>query len=263
MKKIFFPILCFIFFISAISYAEKWQAVGARTASMGGAGVAAATGFAQQYYNPALLATTSRNNNEIMLNVNMKIDTTDKVITLLDRINKMTDKYKSIIKKIQNKEYASATEMISIIDTLKALQKLNLKNVCATADINAGISSKFSKFAVSVRSYGSAGLTPIVDKQNIGLVSSVDGIKLGDFSNPTSEDKQKAADIIKDALNKYDLTENFEKLFNLSGKTSQEIANAIVNMADCAHSNIKDIQDMADKISDDLPEMENIIKTLT
>lgn len=263
MKKNIYSILCFIFFISAISYAEKWQTVGARTASMGGAGVAAATGSAQQYYNPALLAIKSKNNNDIMLNINAELDTTDKVLTLIDKINKLTDKYETIVNKIKNKEYATAIEMISIIDTLKLLQKLNLKNVCATVNANAGLSSKFNNFAVSVRSYASAGLTPIVDKQNIGLVSSVDGIKINDFSEPILEDNQKAADIIKDALNKYDLTETFAKLFKLSGKTSQEIANAIVNMANSAHSSSKDIKEMANKIATDLPNTEKIIKTIT
>ena len=147
MKKIF----VFIFFLFGVSliYADKWQAVGARAMSMGGTGVASATGFAQQYYNPALLSTISKNNNDVVLNINAEIDTTDKVLILIEKINNMTDKYESIINKIKNKEYANAIEMISIMDTLKALQKLNLKNVCATADVNVGLVSKFSKFSVS------------------------------------------------------------------------------------------------------------------
>ena len=261
MKKFF--IFIFILFSSTLIYADKWQAVGARAMGMGGTGVASATGFAQQYYNPALLSTISKNNNDVVLNINAEIDTTDKVLTLIDKINNMTDKYEAIIDKIKNKEYANAIEMISIMDTLKALQKLNLKNVCATADVNAGLSSKFNKISVSVRSYGSAGVTPIVDKKNIGLVSSVDGIKLDNFLNPTSEEEQKAADIIKEALIKYDLTESFENLFNLSDKTAQDIANAIVNMTDAAQSTVQDIKNMADKIAADLPEIGNILKTLT
>ena len=261
MKKIF----VFIFFLFGVSliYADKWQAVGARAMSMGGTGVASATGFAQQYYNPALLSTISKNNNDVVLNINAEIDTTDKVLILIEKINNMTDKYESIINKIKNKEYANAIEMISIMDTLKALQKLNLKNVCATADVNVGLVSKFSKFSVSVRTYGSAGVIPIVDKKNIGLVSSVDGIKLDNFLTPISEENQRAADIIKEALIKYDLTESFENLFNLSDKTAQDIANAIVNMTDAAQSTVQDITNMADKIAADLPEIGNILKTLT
>ena len=56
-------------------------------------------------------------------------------------------------------------------------QELNLKNIGATVNANAGLSAKLSKLAISVRSYGSLGVTPIVDKKNIGLVSSKAGIK--------------------------------------------------------------------------------------
>ncbi len=50
----FFCTTALFFLVVQMSYAEKWQAVGARAMAMGGAGVASATGSAQQYYNPAL-----------------------------------------------------------------------------------------------------------------------------------------------------------------------------------------------------------------
>ena len=182
MKKNLLFILLFLLSVTTSSYADKWQTVGARAMGMGGAGVAIAYGADAQYYNPALLATSSELGSDISLNINAEIETTDKVLTLIDKVNGMIDKYEITIKKIINKDYANAKDMISIVDTLVALQELNLKNIGATINANTGLSSKLGKLAVSIRSYGSLGVTPIVDKKNIGLVSSVDGIKVDNFN---------------------------------------------------------------------------------
>ena len=112
-KTIQIFILMLFLLVSTLIYAENWQTVSARAAGMGGTGVAIATGFAQQYYNPALLAIQSKNNNDVMLNVNAELNTTEKVLTLIDKVNKMSDKYNSIISKIKNREYATAVEMMS------------------------------------------------------------------------------------------------------------------------------------------------------
>ena len=63
---------------------------------------------------------------DISLNINAEIETTDKVLTVIDKVNSMVDKYKNIVDKIINKEYADAKDMITIVDTLVALQELNL-----------------------------------------------------------------------------------------------------------------------------------------
>lgn len=262
MKKNLPFILLFLLSVTTSSYADKWQTVGARAMGMGGAGVAIAYGADAQYYNPALLATSSELGSDISLNINAEIETTDKVLTLIDKVNGMIDKYEIIIKKIINKDYANAKDMISIVDTLVALQELNLKNIGATINANTGLSSKLGKLAVSIRSYGSLGVTPIVDKKNIGLVSSVDGIKVDNFNAPDTQDKRNAATTIKNTLDKYDLTDSVANLFKLSGKNSQEIANAIVNMTDSAHSTIEEIKEMADKIATDFPNAEKLLKTL-
>lgn len=261
MKKLFFLVLP-IFLLTTIVYAEKWQSVGARSMGMGGAGVAIAYGTDAQYYNPALLATNNEHGSDISLNVNGEIETTEKVLTLIDKVRNMTDKYKDIIDKIVNKDFANAKDMMSIMDTLSALQDLDLKNIGANINANVGLSAKLSKLSISIRSYGSSGVTPIVDKKNIGLVSSTGGIKINDFSTPTLEDNQRAANIIKNALDKYDLTDSFANLFGISGKSSQDIANAVVNMTSAASSSVQEIKEMADKIATDLPNAENIIKNM-
>ena len=262
MKKIFYFILIFLSFVTKISYADKWQTVGARAMGMGGAGVAVAYGTDAQYYNPALLVTNLNYASDLSLNINAEIETTDKVLTLIDKVNSMINKYETIIEKIINKDYANAKDMISIVDTLVALQELNLKNIGATVNANTGLSAKLGKLAISIRSYGSLGVTPIVDKKNIGLVSSVDGIKIDNFNAPDTQDKRNAATTIKNTLDKYDLTDSVANLFKLSGKNSEEIANAIVNMTDSAHSTIEEIKEMADKIATDFPNAEKLLKTL-
>jgi len=263
MKKIFcFTLLLLFLSVTATTYADKWQTVGARAMGMGGAGVAVAYGTDAQYYNPALLATTSELGSDISLNINAEIETTDQVLSLIDEVTGMIDTYETIVEKISNNEYASAKDMISIADTLVALQELNLKNIGATVNANTGLSTKLNKLAISIRSYGSLGITPLVDKKNIGLVSSSEGIKIDNFDAPDTQDKKDAATIIKNTLEKYSLTDSVAKLFNLSGKTSQEIANAIVNMADSAHSTVEEIKEMADKLATDFPNAGKILDAL-
>ena len=261
MKKIFYLVLTFLLLINVSSYADKWQTVGARAMGMGGAGVAVAYGTDAQYYNPALLANSNYESN-ISLNVNAEIETTEKVLILIDKINQMVKQYQDVADKIATNDYASATDMMSILDALIALQELNLKNIGAVAGVNAGLASKLGKLTISVRSYGSSGIIPIIDKRNIGLVSSTDGLNINNFNAPDTAEKQDAANIIKETLDKFDLTDSVANLFDLSGISSQELANAIVNMTDAAHSTVEEIKRMADAISEDFPKMETLLKNL-
>lgn len=262
MKKTFYLILASFMFLTTLTYAEKWQSVGARAMGMGGAGVAIAYGTDAQYYNPSLLAKSCKYGNDISLNVNAEIEVTDKVLAVIDRVKNMTDKYNDIVNKIVNNDYADAKEMISIIDILAALQNLDLKNIGATMNANTGLSAKLKKLSFSVRSYGSSGLTPVVDKNNIGLVSSTGGIKIDNFDLPNSQDKIDAATKIKNALEEYGLTDSVANLFDLYGKTSQELANAIVNMTDSANSTVEEIKEMADKFATDFPNIAKILETI-
>ncbi len=261
MKKIFCLVLTFVLFTSVPSHADKWQAVGTRAMGMGGAGVAVAYGTDAQYYNPALLANSEYESN-LSFNTNAEIETTDKVLTLIDKINKMVHQYQDVADKIATGDYASATDMMSILDALIALQELNLKNIGAVAGVNAGLASKLGKLTVSVRSYGSSGIIPIIDKRNIGLVTHKDGLNINNFNSPDTDEKQNAANIIKETLDKFDLTDSVANLFNLSGISSQELANAIVNMTDAANSTVEQIKEMADAISEDFPQIEILLKNL-
>jgi len=256
MKKTFFLILLFSLILTTNSFADKWQIVGARSMGMAGVGVATAQGSACQYYNPALLATINEYSDDVLLNVNTEIETSDMVLNAVDILKGLTDQYNSIIDKINYNQPLNANEVSSIVETLSSLQNLNFSEVAAVVDANVGLAAKIKKISVSIRSYGSAGLVPIIDTHNIGL----NGVKIDDFSTPTSEDNQKAALIIEKTLDKYDLTSSVGTLLGLEGKTSQEIANGIVNMADASESKIQEIKEMADKFSQKIPEAEDIIK---
>lgn len=261
MKNLFLSVLILLLLTTTL-YAEKWQTVGTRSMGMGGVGVATAYGPDAQYYNPALLATDEKENNCVTLNVNAEIETTEKILKIIKQVQDMTGDYQDVIDKITNNKYADAQDVMSIVDTLAILQELDLKNTGALLNANAGISSKVKKLAISVRSYGGAGITPVVDKQNIGLGASGTGIKIDNFSEPTVEANKNTATIIKNALDRYNLTDSVANLFGLSGKTSEELANAIVNMTDSAASNIEQIKEMAEKIEDKLPNISDILNSM-
>ena len=259
MKKIIFCTLALFLFISQTSYAEKWQAVGARAMAMGGVGVAAATGSSQQYYNPALLAKkTKMHKSDVMLNVNMELEATEKLLTAVNKIRDLTDKYKAVENVINNNSKATADEMKSVVETLSALKDLNLNNSGVIVAANTGLATKIKKFVISVRSYVLAGITPIVDTQNINLGQSGTGIQLSANTATVSTENQEAATTIKNILDRYNLTDSLNALFGQT-YTSNQLANALVNMAADMGSNSKQITAMADTIANELPNATTIL----
>jgi hypothetical protein len=260
MKKMFFCATALLLFVAQLSYAEKWQAVGARAMAMGGAGVAAATGSAQQYYNPALLATESKlHNNDVILNVNVGFEATEKLLVAANKIKDLTDKYRDVENAINSNSKATADEMKSIVETLSALKDLNLNNTGVVVSANTGLATKIKKFVVSVRSYVSAGITPIVDTQNINLGRDGKGLQLSaNTTAPTESQNRQAAITIQSILDKHNLTDSLNALF---GKkySSDQLANALVNMAVEMGSNINQITEMADTIVKELPNATTIL----
>ncbi len=256
MKKILFCLSIVLALTAQTSYGEKWQTVGARAMAMGGAGVAAATGSAQQYYNPALLATQDNlHNNDVMLNVNAELEATEKILTAASKLKDMTDKFNTI-KNLSGQ--ASADQMKSIAETLSAIKDMDLNNTGALINTNAGIATKLKKLAISVRSYVSAGITPIVDTQNISLTGTGTNISLG--SKSTATGYESSADKIKNVLDKYGLTSSLGSLLGHSEYSSTELANAIINMAKDAGSTDAQITAMADALANELPNAADIIK---
>ncbi len=261
MKKVLFCLLAVFVLTAQTSYAEKWQSVGARAMAMGGAGVAAATGSAQQYYNPALLATqNSLHNSNVMLNVNVELEATEKLLSAVDKVKDLTDQFKEL-QTISGS--ANAKQMSSIAETLSALKDLNLKNTGVVVGANVGLAAKIKKLAISVRSYVSAGITPIVDTQNIKLTGTGTNIILGSTTDPTTDENKESAAIIKNVIEKYGLTGSLGSLLGHGEYSASELANAIVNMAKDIGSSSSDIKSMAETIADEFPNAADIITGAT
>ena len=125
MKKIFLFTLLFLLFITPKTYSDKWQTVGARAMGMGGTGVATATGFAQQYYNPALLATQNNNihsGNDVTLNFNLEVETTEKVLTAINKLSKIAKEYESVKNEINTDGTLNPKQTDSVFETLSILK---------------------------------------------------------------------------------------------------------------------------------------------
>ena len=269
-SRISFSILIF-FIITQFVYADKWQTVGARAMGMGGTGVAVATGFAQQYYNPALLATQEDNattiqqyNNNVSLDFNMEIETTEQVLTSIDMLSKTTNNFKNISNAINNNGNINSEDFDSVFKTLSVLKELNKKNSGATVDANVGITTKLKKLSVSVRSYMYSGITPIIDTRNISLMSDpsnpsgskkITGLKY--TTNITDESYKKYVERLIALFNKYGLTQ--EHIYKYTGynQTPEQLANAIIKMV--MGEGTTKVEEMTKIIEKELPNEMDII----
>lgn len=267
MKKNIFVISIICFTFTGLSYADKWQIVGARAMGMGGAGVATAYGSDAQYWNPASLAEIRDYDSNIVLNIGAGIEATEKVLTVVDKLSQMADKYKDLTNKINSGSAANAEEVSTIFEGLSAISDLNFQNIGAIVDANAGLGTKIKKLAISVRTFLNSGITPIVDSQNIGLGLGSDpsnpglGIQLGS-TGPTAPEYQDSADLIAATIQNTGVTDSLASLLGLpSGTTATEIGNSLVNMA-AGISGVTEeqITKMAEIIETELPKAENLIK---
>lgn len=266
MKKFFF-IMFICLTAPASSYADKWQIVGTRAMGMGGAGVSAAYGSDGQYWNPATLADTKEHSNDLLLSVGVDIEATEKVLTVVDKLSDMVDKYKSLTDKINSGTEATTQDVSTIFEGLSAISDLNFQNIGAIVAANAGIGAKIKKLAVSVRTFVNAGVTPIIDSENIGLGLGSDssnpglGIKLGDTSAPSSPECQSSANIIAEAIESAGVTQSLGALLGLpSGTTATQIGNSLVNMAVNTGATGDQIAQMAETIKTEMPKAESLIK---
>ncbi|MDD3053520.1 MAG: conjugal transfer protein TraF [Endomicrobiaceae bacterium] len=268
MKKNIFVISIICFTFTGLSYADKWQIVGARAMGMGGVGVATAYGSDAQYWNPANLAEIKDYDSNIVLNIGAGIEATEKVLTVVDKLSDMADKYKDLTDKINSGSAANAEEVSTIFEGLSAISDLNFQNIGAIVDANAGLGTKIKKLAISVRTFVNSGITPIVDTQNIGLGIGSDpsnpslGIDLGDTTDPISTENKNSADLIAATIQNTGVTDSLAALLGLpSGTTAQQIGNSLVNMAaNIPGATEEQIAKMAEIIETELPKAENLIK---
>ena len=265
MKKIFLFTLLFLLFNTAKAYSDKWQTVGARAMGMGGTGVATATGFAQQYYNPALLATQNdkHSGNDVTLNFNFEVETTEQVLTAIDKLSKIAKEYESVKDEITNDGTLNPKQTDSIFETLSILKDLNQGNCGATADANVGITTKLKKLSVSIRSYLYCGVTSVVDIKNISLMTDPSSpttttklIGLDDISIVPS-DYQDYVDRLLAMFKKYGLTQTHIYSFTGYNYTPEELARAIINMV--MGSGTESIEHMTETIEETIPDIIDIL----
>lgn len=231
-KKYCFGIIALCF--AAYSYAAPWQWVGPRAMAMGGAGVATAYGPDAQYWNPAALVQKENTNESgLLFNVGVAAETTKTVLKAIDKFDDLANDYDALANKIENGNTPDATDISTLFTGLSTIHDLVANEIGALVNADAGIGFKMKNFAVSVRSLGSMGITPVVDTQNLGLGATAGsaGLSLGATSAPTDSTNQQAATVLKNAIDAQGLFSDLNTLLGGSYADSTEIANAFVNAA--------------------------------
>jgi len=221
--------------LSAYSCAAVWQWQGPRAMAMGGAGVACAYGTDAQYWNPALLVhKEGLNDRGFMFDVGASGETTKNVLKSIDKFNDLSDSYKTLSNKIESGSAPDAKEISALFTGLSTIHDLVANDIGAMANADAGVGFKIKNFAVSVRSMGSLGVTPVIDTLNLGLGTQggLSGLNLGSSSSPSGSVNAQAASTLASAIDAHPgLLNNLNTLLGSSYSGAQEMANAFVNGA--------------------------------
>ncbi len=251
---------------STAAFAQPWQMVGPRAMGMGGAGVAVATGAEAQYWNPAALATRNEDDKNLIIGFGAQLETTKDVVTSIDGLNDLSKQYKDVKGKITAGGAPTAQDLTTIFEGLGDVSKLAKYGTGVIGGADAGIGTKFKNFAVSVRSLGTVGITPVVDAQNVGFAGQGGGAGLnitsGANTTPVATDSQQAALLIAQAI---DSTGTYASLQTLIGGTgyanSTQLANKLVNTAIAAGSTPQQVLAAAQAVAGNLPQAADLIKT--
>lgn len=254
-----------VMFISTFAFAVPWQMVGPRAMGMGGAGVAVATGAEAQYWNPAGLAVKDEMAQNLMLGVGVQMETTQDVIKSIDGLNDLSNQYKSLKNKINTGGSPTAQDLTTIFEGLGDISKLTKQGTGVVVGADGGIGTKFKNFAVSVRSLGTAGVTPVVDAKNLGVASSFGGSGLS-FSADTSafsagSARAQAADILAHIITATGTLASLNTLMGQSYATPADMANALVHTAIGAGSTDAQILTLAQAAAENLPSAAPLITT--
>ncbi len=228
--------------------ADQWKILGTRPMGMGGAFVALAQGPMAQYWNPAGLAMASVETvSGIEIPIGAGVEMTGDVMKNASAIGDMASKFKGITAAQKDGGAANTDQMAAFVKTLSLLDDMNDPGKGAMIDAAGGVNLKFSKVAVSVNNYTTAGLNPYVDVNNIGLGASTGGergIQFGttatgggvDAGTLSNSSYANARNTVEHAIN----TIGYDNLIALMGSltakdipidTATELANALVNTA--------------------------------
>lgn len=240
--------------------AQPWQMVGPRAMGMGGAGVAVATGAEAQYWNPAALAVDNELDKNLIIGVGAQLETTKDVATAVDGLNDLSNQYNVLSKKIKTTGgNVTAADLTTIFEGLGDISKLTKEGTGIVAGADAGIGTKFKHFAVSVRSLGTIGVTPIVDVQNVGFSTQGGqaGLTLitGTVANPS------AVTLVANAIDQTGTLGSLNKLLNKSYTNATDMATALIYTAEQQGASSAQIMAAAQAIAGNLPQAAQIIKT--
>jgi hypothetical protein len=230
-------------------FADQWRILGTRPMGMGGAFVAMAYGPIAQYWNPAGLAQKSTGNVSGMeIPVSAGIEMTGGIMKNASEIGDLSKELDSIKTSQDGSGKVDSQSISAFVKTLSLLQDMNKPGKGALLEAEGGVNFKFSRVAISVNNYTTAGLNPYIDTKNIGIQVDNTSGSLGaniptDTSDPGSTyapavnnltsaiDTIGGIDKIKGLLCGLDSSGNPNNCFPSGINTSDDFAKAIVNQA--------------------------------
>lgn len=229
-------------------FADQWRILGTRPMGMGGAFVAMAYGPIAQYWNPAGLAQKSTGNVSGMeIPVSAGIEMTGGIMKNASEIGDLS-KELDYIKASQdgNGKKLDSQSISAFIKTLSLLQDMDKPGKGALLEAEGGVNFKFSRVAISVNNYTTAGLNPYIDTKNIGIQSenstplndnipNYDGNAIADNSSlkPAVDNLSNAIDTIGfENIKNLLCGNNNDCLKNNNIYNKDDLANAIVKQAE-------------------------------
>lgn len=266
--KIIKASLALVLLCSSVVNAEQWKILGPRPLGMGGAFVAVAKGPIAQYWNPAGLAQ-EENVSGVEIAGGGRAEFTGGILKDANALGDLVDKYKSVQSAQQNGGAINAEQMAAVVKGIATISDMNQAGKGLIADVEGGVNFKFSKVAISVNNFSSAGASPFVDVARIGLGASsgLTGISLsGTTTDPaaanlTSRDKIDSAITTIGAANVFNMICGAATCNGIG--TSQALANALVNQAVTNGLSSAQIQSAADTMQANASNAAPVIKNLT
>lgn len=240
--------------------AQPWQMVGPRAMGMGGAGVAVATGAEAQYWNPAALAVDNELDKNLIIGLGAQMETTKNVANAIDSLNDLSNQYKSVSNTIKTGGAPTATDLTTIFKGLGDISKLTKQGTGIVAGADAGIGTKFKHFAVSVRSLGTIGVTPVVDAKNVGF--SNQGGQTGLTISAGAATDVAAVTQVANAINATGTLAALNTLLGTIYATANAMANDLVFTAETQPgATAAQVSAMAQAVAENLPQAAGLINT--
>jgi hypothetical protein len=201
------------------------------------------------------------NESGFSLSAGASIETAKTVLSAADKLSDMADKYTHLASAISSNSAPNAEDIKTLFEGLADLSSLNGKNLGALINADAGAGLKIKNFAFSVRSLGSAGITPVIDTVNIGLgnVGGYPGLNLGSTTTLSGDDLR-AANILEEAINDNSLLSSLNTLLG-TNHSSSDMANILVSTALSTGSSTSEVLAAAQAAAENMSAAAGIINS--